>query len=55
MKKILISLAAFLCTYVSFAQDKTVQELRDEASRTFKKDPNDTIPKVWKKGALEWE
>ena len=52
MKKILISLAAFLCTYVSFAQDKTVQELRDEASRTFKKDPNDTIPKVWKKGAL---
>jgi hypothetical protein len=52
MKKILISLTAFLCTYAAFAQDKTVQELRDEASRSIQKDPNDTIPKRWKKGAL---
>jgi len=52
MKKILISLLAILCVYVSFSQDKTVQDLKNDASRTITKDPNDTIPKVWKKGAL---
>jgi hypothetical protein len=52
MKKILISLVAILCAYVSFSQDKTVQDLKNDASRTITKDPNDTIPKVWKKGAL---
>lgn len=34
------------------AQDGTVKELRDAAGRTIKKDPNDTIPQVWKKGGL---
>ncbi|HEY4153825.1 MAG TPA: DUF3078 domain-containing protein [Puia sp.] len=52
MKKILISLGAVLCAYTSFSQDKEVQELREEATRSIKKDPNDTIPKTWKKGAL---
>jgi len=52
MKKIVICFAAMLCAVVSFAQDKTVQELKQEASRSIQKDPNDTIPKVWKKGAL---
>ena len=31
---------------------KRVQEMRNEATRTIKKDPNDTIPKVWKTGGL---
>jgi hypothetical protein len=49
MKKIVVFL--FLCSfYLVRGQDKTVQELRNEASRTIKKDPNDTIPKVWKTG-----
>ncbi len=52
MKKILFSLLGFLCVLVSFSQDKTVQDLKDDASRTITMDPNDTIPKVWKKGAL---
>jgi hypothetical protein len=52
MKKILFSLAAILCTYWSVAQDKTVQELKDEASRSIQKDPNDTVPKLWKTGGL---
>lgn len=34
------------------AQDGTVKELRDAAGRTITKDPNDTIPKIWKKGGL---
>ena len=52
MKKILFSLVAFLCAYSSFSQDKSVQDLKNEASRSIQKDPNDTIPKVWKKGGL---
>jgi hypothetical protein len=52
MKKILFSLVAFLCVFVSFSQDKTVQDLKNDASPTITKDPNDTIPKMWKKGAL---
>jgi hypothetical protein len=52
MKKILFSLAAVLCAFVSFSQDKSVQELKNEASRAIQKDPNDTIPQTWKKGAL---
>jgi hypothetical protein len=34
------------------AQDGTVKELKDAAGRTITKDPNDTIPQVWKKGGL---
>jgi hypothetical protein len=34
------------------AQDKTVEQLRNDANRTIKKDPNDTIPKIWKTGGL---
>jgi hypothetical protein len=32
------------------AQDKSVKEMRDQATRAIKKDPNDTIPKIWKVG-----
>jgi hypothetical protein len=44
-----------LFLFGSFAlksQDKTVQELKNEASRTITKDPGDTIPKIWKIGGL---
>ena len=34
------------------AQDKTVQELKNEANKEIKKNPNDTIPSLWKKGGL---
>lgn len=34
------------------AQDKTVQELRNEASRNVARDPADTIPMPWRKGGL---
>lgn len=52
MKKIVFSVLFLMSYYAGLAQDKTVQEMRDEASRTIKKDPNDTVAKVWKKGGL---
>jgi Protein of unknown function (DUF3078) len=52
MKKIVFSVLAILSIYLSMAQDKSVQQIRNEANREIKKDPNDTIPKVWKMGAL---
>ena len=52
MKKIVTGLLSLFCILSVAAQDKTVQEMRNEANRTIKKDPNDTIPKVWKTGGL---
>jgi hypothetical protein len=52
MKKTALIILSILSILVSSAQDKSVQEMRDEASRTIKKDPNDTIPKIWKLGGL---
>ncbi len=52
MKKIFLGVMVLLIVTSTEAQDKTVQELKAEASKEIKKDPNDTIPKVWKKGGL---
>lgn len=52
MKKIVFSALSLMSYYAGLAQDKTVQQMRDEASRTIKKDPNDTIAKIWKTGGL---
>jgi hypothetical protein len=52
MKKIVFSLLSILSIYICTAQDKSVKEMREQASRTIKKDPNDTIPKIWKVGGL---
>jgi len=34
------------------AQDKTVQQLKNESNRSITKDPADTIPRSWKTGGL---
>ncbi|MET0635492.1 MAG: DUF3078 domain-containing protein [Chitinophagaceae bacterium] len=34
------------------AQDKTVTDLKNASSREIKKDPADTVPKIWKKGGI---
>jgi hypothetical protein len=52
MKKTILGILSILIVYTSMAQDKTVQELRDESNRVIKKDPNDTIPDTWKTGAI---
>jgi hypothetical protein len=50
MKKIVFVFWSILIVYAGNAQDKTVQEMRDQTNQVIKKDPNDTIPKVWKLG-----
>jgi hypothetical protein len=52
VKKSLLAFLAGFIVYCGMGQDKTVEELRKEAAREIKKDPNDTIPKTWKKGGL---
>ena len=52
MKKFLIGTLFLLSISLVRAQNKTEQDILNESSRTIKKDPNDTIPKVWKIGGL---
>lgn len=51
MKKLLLITSIFISLY-AVAQDETVKELQAESGKTIKKDPNDTINQVWKKGGL---
>jgi Protein of unknown function (DUF3078) len=51
MKRTLVLLALF-SAYVASAQDETVKELKKASEKNITKDPNDTIPKTWKKGGL---
>lgn len=51
MKKILP--AIFCLIYLNIhAQDETIKDLKKSSENTIKKDPNDTIPKIWKRGGL---
>jgi hypothetical protein len=52
MKRVYLFSLLLGAFFISSAQDKTVEELKAEASKQIKKDPNDTLPKVWKKGGL---
>jgi len=36
----------------NYAQDEKVKELKKESEKNITKDPNDTIPKIWKVGGL---
>ena len=51
MRKIVLTVA-LLSAITASAQDQTVKDLKKESERSIKKDPNDTIPQVWKKGGL---
>ena len=51
MRKTILLLTIFSVSAAS-AQDETVKELQKAAGKAIKKDPNDTIPKIWKKGGL---
>ena len=50
MKTIAASLFLFFISTTSFAQDKGIKALKDESSKTFKKDLVDTSKTIWKKG-----
>jgi hypothetical protein len=52
MKKGVLCLLIFPWILSALAQDKTVEELKAEASRQIKKNPNDTLPKLWKIGGV---
>jgi hypothetical protein len=52
MKKFFIVLFSLFTAFASSAQDKSIQQLRNEAGRTIAKDPNDTIPEKWKVGGV---
>src|SRR5580704_717599 len=52
MKSICLSAFFSLLLASLYAQDKTVQDLKTDASRSITKDPTDTIPKTWKTGGL---
>jgi len=52
MKKLTFILGLILSVVIVPAQDKTVKDLQTDADKSIKKDPNDTIPKVWKTGGI---
>jgi Protein of unknown function (DUF3078) len=52
MKKIIFFFVCVVLTCKILAQDKTVTDLQADAGKSITKDPNDTIPKIWKKGGL---
>jgi len=52
MKKLTFILGLILSVTIVSAQDKTVKDLQTDADKSIKKDPNDTIPKVWKTGGI---
>jgi hypothetical protein len=49
MRKTILLLTIF-SVFAASAQDETVKELQKASGKAIKKDPNDTIPKTWKKG-----
>jgi len=50
--KIILLIAGILSVLLSPAQDEKVKKLRSETERKIAKDPNDTIPKAWRKGGI---
>jgi len=49
------SIFIFIFSWVvisGFAQDPTLKDLKNEASRSVAKNPSDTLPKIWKLGGL---
>ena len=49
-KALLVILFVTLSAVVTYAQDQTIINLQTESAKTISKDPNDTIPKLWKTG-----
>lgn len=52
MKTILALLGFFLLAQNSYSQDETIKKLKADADKAVKKDPADTVPRIWRKGGL---
>src|SRR5215831_11493165 len=50
--KSILSLIFLLSCYTTFCQDTTMERLKAEASKSITKNPNDTIPQIWKTGGV---
>jgi Protein of unknown function (DUF3078) len=51
MKNIFLIAALGFANFCT-AQDQTIKDLQTELNKTIAKDPNDTIPKIWKVGGV---
>jgi hypothetical protein len=52
MRSFCVCLLTVFCVATICAQDKSVQQLKSEASQTITKDPKDTVKKDWKTGGF---
>ncbi len=52
MKTTIFTILFSIAAISGFAQDKTVKDLKGEASKSITKNPADTVPKTWKLGGL---
>ena len=52
MKKITHLMLLCIIAISTFAQDETIKDLKKASEKDVTKDPNDTIPKIWKAGGL---
>lgn len=52
MRQLLLTCAIFVCVSAGIAQDKDIQNLQSESSRTIEKDAKDTTKKTWKTGGM---
>jgi Protein of unknown function (DUF3078) len=52
MKRIVLGALIVLTVCRSYAQNKTPEDLINDRTKPIAKDPNDTIPKIWKVGGL---
>ena len=50
--KLIILIGFCFSTMLLNAQDPEVKALKTSSERSIKKDPNDTLPKLWKKGGI---
>ncbi len=51
MRSLMLVTCLLFATLI-FAQDQTVKSLQDESGKSVTKDPNDTVAKAWKTGAI---
>ncbi|CAN5277485.1 hypothetical protein BH11BAC6_BH11BAC6_17550 [soil metagenome] len=51
MKRIPLIAMGIFYSIITIAQDQTIKTLQSESGKSITKDPNDTIPKLWKTGA----
>ncbi|HEX5155302.1 MAG TPA: DUF3078 domain-containing protein [Parafilimonas sp.] len=47
-----LTVICILFAFSALSQDETIKNIQTEASKGITKDPNDTIPKIWKTGGI---